>query len=104
MEVGDQLAKARVVLGEPVPFDSQRLGEQRELLVGREVTVADDGRGGNGEVDGAEQRVVELSLGLREADRRRGGEADHVRALRELLQHGAHHVAPQGGEVVALVE
>ena len=42
--VGDQLAEARVVLGEPVALGGQRLGEQRELLVGREVAVADDGR------------------------------------------------------------
>ena len=104
VQVRDQLAEARVVLGEPVAFDGQRLGEQRELLVGREVTVADDGRGGDGEVDGAEQRVVELGLGFGEADRRRGGEADHVRVLRQLLQHGADHVAPQAREVVALVE
>ena len=92
------------MLGEPVALDGQRLGEQRELLVGREVAVADDGGGGDGEVDGAEQRVVELGLGLGEADRRRGGEADHVRVLRQLLQHGADHVAPEARQVVALVE
>ena len=68
---------------------------QRELLVGREVAVADDGGRGDGEVDGAEQRVVELGLGLGEADRRRRGQADHVRVLGQLAEHGADDVAPQ---------
>ena len=59
--------KRRVVLGQPLALGGQRLGQPRQLLVGREVAVAHDGGRGHGEVDRAEQRGVELGLGLGEA-------------------------------------
>ena len=73
--------KRRVVLGQPVALGRQRLGQPGELLVGREVAVAHDRGRRDGEVDRAEQRVVELGLGLGEADRRRRGQADHVHVV-----------------------
>ena len=100
----DQLAEAGVVLGQPFALGLQRLGQPRQLLVGREVAVAHHGGRGDGEVDRAEQRVVELGLGLGQADRRRRRQPDHVHVLAELAEHRAHDVAPQRREVVALVE
>ena len=86
---GDQLAEARVVLGEPLALGRQRLGQVGELLVGREVAVADHGGRGDGEVDGPEQVGVELGLGLGQVHRRRRREADHVRVLRQLVAGSA---------------
>ena len=68
------------------------------------MAVADHRGRRDGEVDRSEQRVVELGLGDREADRRRRGQPDHVHALGQLAEHGADDVAPQRREVVALVE
>ena len=104
---GDELAEARVVLGQPVALGVQRLGDPGQLLERREVPVADDGRGRDGEVDRAEQLVVELGLLAGEVRRRRGRQPDHVRRLArggQLAERGAHDVAPQRREVVALVE
>ena len=103
-EVGDQLAEARLVLVEPLLLRRQRLGEPRELLVRREVPVADHGRRRHLEVDRPEQRRVQLGLLGRQLVRRRRGEPDDVDVGAELLQHRPHDVAPERGEVVALVE
>ena len=95
------------MLGQPVALGVQRLGDPGQLLERREVPVADDGRGRDREVDGAEQLVVELGLLAGEVRRRRRRQPDHVRRLArggQLAERGAHDVAPQRGEVVALVE
>ena len=100
----DQLAEARLVLVEPALLAGQRLGQPGELLVGREVPVADDGGRRHLEVDRPEQHGVQLGLVGGQLVGRRRGEPDHVHVAAELLEHRAHDVAPQGGEVVALVE
>ena len=91
------------MLGQVGALGRHRLGQPHELLVGRELPVADDGRRRDGEVDRAEQRGVELGLGLGQPDRRRRREPDDVHVA-QLAQHGADHVAPQRRQVVALVE
>ena len=103
-QVGDELLEARLVLVEPLLLRRQRLGEPRELLVGREVPVADDRGGRHLEVDGPEERRVQLGLLGRQLVGRGGGEPDDVDAGAELLQHRPDDVAPQGGQVMALVE
>ena len=54
--------KRDVVLVEPALLARQRLGQPGELLVGREVAVAHDGRRRHREVDRPEQRRVQLGL------------------------------------------
>jgi hypothetical protein len=103
VEVGDQLAEARVVLAQPGDLALQRPGQPGQLLVGGEEPLADDARGRDGEVDGADQAVVQLGLLAGERVGRGGGEGDQV-DLAELGNHRADDIAPQRGQVVALVE
>ena len=70
------------MLVEPLLLGGQRLGQPRELLVGREVPVADDRRRRHLEVDGPEQRGVQLGLLGRQLVGRRRGEPDDVDAGR----------------------
>ena len=92
---GDQLAEAGVVLGQPGALGVQRLGQPRQLLVGREVAVAHDGGRRDREVDRPEQRVVELGLGLgevRPAASRSGRSRARPRA--QLVEHARARRSP----------
>ena len=85
--------------------DSQRLGQPRQLLVGREVAVAHDGGRGDGEVDrarAARRRARPRPRAGRPAASRSARSRARPRA--QLVEHRAHDVAPQRREVVALVE
>jgi hypothetical protein len=103
VEVGDELAEAGVVLAQPGGLALQRLGQPGQLLVGGEEPLADDPRGRDGEVDGADQAVVQLGLLATERVGRGGGEGDQV-DLAEPLDHRADDIAPQRGQMVALVQ
>jgi hypothetical protein len=103
VKVGDELAEAQVVLCEPIGLTLQRLGEPCQLLVGRQEPLAHHGRGRNREVDRPEQTLVQLRLLLGQLVGRSGREPHEVNVA-ELGDDRADHIAPKGGEVMALVQ
>lgn len=52
VQVVEELGEAQMALGEPVVLGLKRRGEPRELLIGREVAVADHGRRGTSKSTG----------------------------------------------------
>jgi hypothetical protein len=103
VEIGDELAEAEVVLPQPVDLAVERLGEPRQLLVGSQEPVAHHARGRDGEVDRPEQALVQLRLLLGQLVGRGGGESHEV-DVAEQRSGRADDIAPQRGEVVALVQ
>jgi hypothetical protein len=103
VEGGYELLEADVVLGEPRSLRLERRGEPGELLIRGEETLPHDRGSRHREIDRPEERVVELSLFPRQLIRWRGRQPDEMH-LAELLDGGAHDIAPERGQVVALVE
>lgn len=98
-----RVAEPEVVLREPLRLGLQRASEPSELLVGGEVALADDGWRRDGEVDRPEKALVELCLISGEYVRRRSREPDEV-DVAEFFDGRADDVAPERGEVMAVVE
>jgi hypothetical protein len=103
VQLRDQLVETPVVLPQPPDLRVERLGEPGELLVRGQIPVLDHRRSGHREVHRPEQLRIQLGLVARELLRRRRGQADQVEVA-ELTHGGPHHIAPEGGEVVAFVE
>ena len=103
VQVRDQFGEPQVVLGQPGGLRVQRPGQPGQLLIGGQGPVTHQRRGRHDEVDRAEQGAVEVALLGRQRVGRGGGQPDQMHVA-QLGDGGPHNIAPQRGEVMALVE
>ncbi len=99
-----QLLEAGALALDEIGLVTERGGQVGELLVGREVSLLDHGRGGHLEVGPAEEFVVErrlLEVELRGRGRRQAEQED---AVAQLVNHGSEQITPHLEQVVTLVQ